>query len=508
MAAKKRQGLRFDWYPVINEAFIHHLVDELIANIENFRKSSRGLNSNQLLKRTEETKQIAKHVISALYISFVSIPIKPKAISFPKSKQLYSLNQDVNKINYSAIYSLEVLEALKRLKWVNEVKGIERVAYTRITPIGKLSKKFYEIGLRWFKQEPLERSKLVVLRDFDDPTKPKRERKKINLPVPDNSVVNKYRDFLYQYNVFITKHCIAFELDDDQLNKVAKATIKGKEKAALEEVDDKESEIDYIDFSRVQLRRIFARGSLEKGGRFYGAWYQSIPSLYRQHITIDDKTTCEVDFSGMSLRIVYALKGIELPLEQDPYDIGLEDWKGSKDPRRKHIKTYINAVLNDEVGRYRLSSAEQRLTGLTHNQLSTKFKEKHHKIADVLNTDIGLTTQFYDSQIAVRVMQTMMKDNIVVLPIHDSFIVTAGYQQWLTSVMLDCFYEVLGSKVKTTVAGSRHKEHFEMKQTKVDEIANDIKKSIGNVSDLGYKHRPINTLGNYVGYWHLWKDNN
>ena len=64
-------------------------------------------------------------------------------------------------------------------------------------------------------------------------------------------------------------------------------------------------------------------------GRFYDGWWQSIPSKdwqYRTHITIDGQRTCEVDYSSVCLRIVYALKGISIDPEEDLYDIGLPEF--------------------------------------------------------------------------------------------------------------------------------------------------------------------------------------
>ena len=104
---------------------------------------------------------------------------------------------------------------------------------------------------------------------------------------------------------------------------------------------EEEEKVGRLDFSRVQLRRIFSRGSLEKGGRFYGGWWQSIPSLYRPHIRINGKKTTEMDFSSMALRIVYAMEGMDVSKDEDLYDIGLPNWEVQRDPRRKPIKKII-----------------------------------------------------------------------------------------------------------------------------------------------------------------------
>ena len=76
---------------------------------------------------------------------------------------------------------------------------------------------------------------------------------------------------------------------------------------------------------------------MELGGRFYRGWWQSIPSQHRPHIRIDGKKTIEVGYSGMCLRILYALAKQEMSLEDDPYNIGLDNWEGRSDKRRSHI---------------------------------------------------------------------------------------------------------------------------------------------------------------------------
>ena len=107
-----------------------------------------------------------------------------------------------------------------------------------------------------------------------------------------------------------------------------------------------------IQLQNVQLTRIFSRGSMELGGRFYRGWWQSIPSKHRPHIRIDGKKTIEVDYSGMCLRILYALAKQQMSLEEDPDEIGIEHWQVIGYKRRRNIKNIINALINDEDGVY------------------------------------------------------------------------------------------------------------------------------------------------------------
>ena len=72
-----------------------------------------------------------------------------------------------------------------------------------------------------------------------------------------------------------------------------------------------------IDFTRKRLHRVFLDRSLERGGRFYGPWYQGIPKEFRERILINGSPVCEPDFSGYHPRMLYAMKGVPLP--EDPY---------------------------------------------------------------------------------------------------------------------------------------------------------------------------------------------
>jgi len=257
------------------------------------------------------------------------------------------------------------------------------------------------------------------------------------------------------------------------------------------------------------LRRIFSRGDLNKHGRFYNGWWQSVPSIYRGHITIDGYKTSEVDYSSMSLRIVYALQGIERDVDDDLYDIGLDNWLGSDDPRRKLIKVFVNALMNDEAGNYKLKKAELRTLGLTHHELLALVLKTHAPIADQLTAGVGLYSTYIDSQIAELVMKTMQADGIVVLPIHDSFLVRTGYQKWLEVVMEAAFRAVTGATVATDADGPRLSKHFGMSKDRFKEVEKehnqDESSGIFNVISLDFDTLFKETImKKYLSYWEQW----
>ena len=79
---------------------------------------------------------------------------------------------------------------------------------------------------------------------------------------------------------------------------------------------------------------------------------------------------------------------------------------------------------------------------------------------------MGLRTQLLDSQIAERVVLSMLADDILILPIHDSFIVRLGMAQDLKATMQRVFEQATGATIKMTTDYARAPEHFGM--TKVE----------------------------------------
>ena len=514
-----KDGLRFDWYQPLEADFIDYLAAKVIATIEDSRASTRGISKQKAEERKQAQLTIAKHLLSALYSAHHSISNKkaPTRVSVIKTTSKFSgTKRDSDKIPYSYDYFIAVYNVFISLKWIKENLGKETDGYTRIYAINELKATFEKVGLNWFKQSLRPREDLIVLRDRVE-TKPKEARytsapkkyKKITMVTPDTPEVSQMADNLYRYNDFLTKHCVSLSLPDNDLYEIAKSLADNKEK---EDGDDEENFVD-LDLSRVQLRRIFSRGDMKKGGRFYNGWWQSIPSIYRGHIAIDGLKTDESDYSSMSLRILYALNGIAKDPEEDLYDIKLDGWKGADDPRRSHIKTFINALMNDDKGTFKLPKAKLKLLGLEHKELMTKVLEAHEPIADQLTSGVGLSTQFLDSQIAELVMTSMMKDKVLVLPIHDSFRVRLGCKEWLEATMENAFREVVGGLVSVKSDGSRLKEHFgltneEFKKEEAKHSA-DPSSNIYSSANLDFDTLFKRTLmRDYAGGWETWRSKN
>jgi hypothetical protein len=206
-----------------------------------------------------------------------------------------------------------------------------------------------------------------------------------------------------------------------------------------------------LNFAQVGLRRIFSKGRIDRGGRLYDGWWQTIPKDYRRYVTINGRPTVEVDFSEMHPSMLYILDGQRPP--QNIYDLGIiYSDEAPYDPnvqphksRRKTIKKFLNALINDEREQHRLNKTGSRLLKLGHDQLKELVLTKHPVIAKAVGTDAGSYLQYLDSRIACGVMLRLMAQGIAALPVHDSFLVQREFESELITAMQAGFVSVMGA---------------------------------------------------------------
>lgn len=200
-----------------------------------------------------------------------------------------------------------------------------------------------------------------------------------------------------------------------------------------------------LSFDSVEMRRVFSRKSFKHGGRFYGGWWQSIPSRFRPYITINGQATVECDFANLHPMLMYTDAGKEPP-EGDIYDLGYEFPDRTR--ARKIIKSTFNAMLNDSTGYYQVPREDQRIMGMTNSEIKQAIIKRHPILKDYIGTDRGLRFQNIDARIAERVMLTLLDQSIICLPVHDSFIVISEYEPNLRGAMMEAYASVLGSTAR------------------------------------------------------------
>ena len=231
----------------------------------------------------------------------------------------------------------------------------------------------------------------------------------------------------------------------------------------LIELKDKGIHLEETLYRRRKLHRVFNNGTFDHGGRFYGGWWQNIPSRLRPFITINGKETVELDYSSMHPRMLYAHIGMECP--DEPYDVGLDP------EHRDLVKKAFNALINAKGRIQKFDDPEggpvfdEEEMGMSWNEFLKHIKSYHPKLKGLFGTGIGLEFQRFDSDIAEATMLHFARQNIPVLPVHDSFIVYSELEDELHKVMEETYEEKIKAstliKVDQTVPDQKaiRREH-------------------------------------------------
>ena len=107
--------------------------------------------------------------------------------------------------------------------------------------------------------------------------------------------------------------------------------------------------------------------------------------------------------------------------------------------------------------------------------------------------------------IADELMLFFRMEGIVLLPIHDSFIIRAGYELSLKSEMMIIFKRLMDSYILVKSTGPKLREHF----NKPPPPSNDPSEGIISGKDLWkeiIKDDGRDLYTKYCSYWHQWRD--
>ena len=261
---------------------------------------------------------------------------------------------------------------------------------------------------------------------------------KVLLDYKDNAESERMRQNVAQINKVLVKNW--FDLD------VTPAELEAVE----EEIREKSKKNDYnlhINLANRSLHRTFNNIEFTHGGRFYGGWWELVPSKLRSRIVINGKRTEEYDYSGLHPNMLYAMEGQALP--GDPYDGLIKNvLEENTKEARKDCKRSFNAMLNADR-EMKAQPTGIRLSDYNTNwaTLSAAIMERHKPIAHHFYTGIGKKLQRIDSDMAEEVMLFFANEGVPVLPCHDSFVMHQGYQEDLQGLMAKVFRDRFGLEI-------------------------------------------------------------
>jgi hypothetical protein len=108
-------------------------------------------------------------------------------------------------------------------------------------------------------------------------------------------------------------------------------------------------------------------------------------------------------------------------------------------------------------------------------------------------------------------MHTMMGEGVFVLPMHDSFIVRAGFQQFISIVMEDAYQQITAGRISVEADGPRLSEHFGLSAVEFEQgnqnANQDPSIRVVDLSKVGFEamFESDNTLmSGYLGSWETW----
>lgn len=322
-------------------------------------------------------------------------------------------------------------------------------------------------------------SDVIVLRDDN----------KNDVEYEDNDLTNGMRQRLERWNDFISSFHIDILVPDEELLQVMNRRSADDEFEDEVFFGDRQNDARFVDFRRTRLHRVFNNGSFDQGGRFYGGWWQGVPSRYRRYITINNRPIVEIDYSALHPMMLYARAGLSFP--EEPYEI-----EGIGPDYRPLIKTTFLKLVNALPGqRIRPPYKDQLPEGWTWQQLQDVIREKHVPIKDYLGSGVGMELQCIDSEIAERVMMQTQTLGLPVLPVHDSFLTYAGLMPKLRGIMHDAYRESMKADIKKTKIEPSHFDKIWVEVRPLHEQPNAI--------DEIEKTRRIPAYG---GYWERWTE--
>jgi hypothetical protein len=202
-----------------------------------------------------------------------------------------------------------------------------------------------------------------------------------------------------------------------------------------------------------QLYRVFNNGSFEEGGRFNGGWWQNEIKGHRPRVTINGARTIEADYRGLHPSILFAKR--DLPIPDDPY--ALVPGVSASLALRRHAKTTFNALLNaGSGGTDEPKGFDAEEFGMSADKFRQSVAEAYPMLPGIFKAGLGLRLQREESELAEQVILHFVDKGVPILPIHDSFIVEACYQDELVTTMTDQFYSKYGRPITVTIKDGTH----------------------------------------------------
>ena len=311
--------------------------------------------------------------------------------------------------------------------WVNTVRIFEKLGYLTIFPGGyfevqqtgyltklKISDKFKELVNKFnlTYQDILKRTPPISLKDSEDN----------EIKVSNSKTTNPIRKRIERYNNLILSSDIELPIDK----------IDYKRRKSL-------------GFANRTYTKHYLDRSYKSGCKYYGPCWQNLSKELRKEIKINGQETVELDFNAMHLHLLYCKVNKKLtdyiPEGMDAYQL--------PNRNRKIVKTSFTCCINNNCNKDNVN----QVVGPKIAQKFPEIFEKNTSYRDILEelgsyhpevrrffyAQIGNEVSNMESKVSDYIIGKLTRKNILVLNIHDSFIVSIPYKDILLNTMIDAF---------------------------------------------------------------------
>ena len=311
--------------------------------------------------------------------------------------------------------------------WANTVRIFEKLGYLTIFPGGyfeaikkgyltklKISDKFEELVKKFnlSYQDILKRTPPISLKDS--------KGKKIK--VVNSKITNPIQKKIERYNNLILSSDIELPIDKIDYDRRRK-----------------------IGFANRTYAKCYLNRSYKLGGKYYGPCWQNLSKELRKEIKINGQETVELDFNAMHLHLLYCKVNKKLsdyiPEGKDAYQL--------PNRNRKIVKTSFTCCINNNCNKDNVNHVVGRrvvkkypeifMKNTSYRDILEELGSYHPEVRQFFYAQIGNEISNMESKVSDYIIGKLTKKNILVLNIHDSFIVSIAYKDILLNTMTDSF---------------------------------------------------------------------
>ncbi|MFZ4589418.1 MAG: hypothetical protein ACOYN6_00340 [Ignavibacteria bacterium] len=357
----------------------------------------------------------------------------------------------------------KVADALLEKGYIKQVKGFWDMKlnfkdHTKIHPAKKLLDLYQNVDLSVIENrlppEEIQLRDTTIVIDTNKKTGEETEREKdVMLDYMDNSNTEAMRAIVKEWNALRYKTLITIDAPIELYQ-------QDNSRERLEYYCNLKMETDHVHlFVRPKGGYRVFREIFEKFGRYSATTETLLKKQYRPYFKINNAPTVELDFQALHIRMLYNMENLDY--QEDPYAIAAASFEDEKYRERGLFKGLglmsINAKTKPGTVRAlrdKLLEDEDKPRDIPYEDISKMLDHwlvVHKPISTYLCTNIGLSLMYYDSQIAEKVIKHFTDKGIMILCIHDSFIIDRVHEAELRTVMTAAYQFIMNNEFNVKI---------------------------------------------------------